>query len=87
VDLFYAHIGGMDAFARALLIADSILKKSDYLKIRKNRYASFDKSKGKQFEKGKLSLEDLSALALNYGEPEQISGKQELLENIINNHI
>jgi xylose isomerase len=63
------------------------LKKSDYKKIRKNRYASFDKGKGKQFEKGDLSLNDLSELALKYGEPEQISGKQELLENIINNHI
>ena len=87
IDMFYGHIGGMDAFARALLIADRILKKSDYKKIRKNRYASFDKGKGKQFEKGELSLTDLSELALKYGEPEQISGKQELLENIINNHI
>ncbi len=87
VDLFYAHIGGMDAFARALLIAESVLKNSNYKKIRKDRYSSFDKDKGKQFEKGKLSLKDMSELALNYGEPEQISGKQELLENIINNHI
>ena len=87
VDMFYAHIGGMDAFARALLVAEKILKKSDYKKIRKNRYASFDKGKGKQFEKGKLSLKALSELALEYGEPDQISGRQELLENIINNHI
>jgi xylose isomerase len=87
IDLFYGHIGGMDAFARSLLIAASILKKSDYTDIRKNRYASFDKGKGKQFEKGKLSLVDLSDLAHKYGEPDQISGQQELLENIINNHI
>ncbi|MEN0005868.1 MAG: xylose isomerase [Bacteroidota bacterium] len=86
-DLFYAHIGGMDAFARSLLAAESILKHSDYTKIRKKRYASFDEGKGKQFEKGKLSLKDLSALAATYGEPAQISGQQELLENIINNHL
>ncbi len=86
-DMFYAHIGGMDAFARALLTAESILKKSDYKKIRKDRYSSFDKGKGKLFEKGKLSLKDMASLSLEYGEPEQLSGKQELLENIINNHI
>ncbi len=87
VDMFYAHIGGMDAFARALLIAESILDKSDYCIIRKERYSSFDKGKGKEYEKGKLSLKDLASLARKYGEPEQISGQQELLENIINNHI
>ncbi len=87
VDMFYAHIGGMDAFARALISAESILKNSDYKKIRKNRYASFDRGKGKQFEQGKLSLLDLSQLAIKNGEPDQISGQQELLENIINNFI
>ena len=53
-DLFYAHIGGMDAFARALIIADNILQKSDYKKIRKERYASFDSGKGKEFEEWKI---------------------------------
>lgn len=86
-DMFYAHIGGMDAFARALLTAESILKESDYKKIRKTRYATFDRGMGKQFEQGKLSLNDLSKLAIKNGEPEQISGQQELLENIINDHI
>lgn len=86
-DLFYAHIGGMDAFARALLAAESILKNSDYKKIRKARYSSFDKGKGKAFEQGKLSLKELTQLALSDAELEQISGQQELLENIINNHI
>jgi len=86
-DMFHAHIGGMDAFARALITAESILKNSDYRKIRKTRYASFDRGKGKAFEQGKLSLKELAALALKKGEPEQISGQQELLENIINNHI
>jgi len=86
-DMFYAHIGGMDAFARALLTAESILKNSDYKKIRKKRYASFDRGKGKAFEQGKMSLKDLAELAIKKGEPELISGQQELLENIINNHI
>src|SRR5665647_2153228 len=86
-DLFYAHIGGMDAFARALIIADNILQKSDYKKIRKERYASFDTGKGKEFADGKLSLQDLRNYAIENGEPKIISGKQEYMENIINRFI
>jgi xylose isomerase len=86
-DLFYAHIGGMDAFARALIIADNILNKSDYKKLREERYASFNSGKGKEFEEGKLSLEDLRNLAVENGEPEVRSGKQEYFENIINRYI
>ncbi|NSW95290.1 MAG: xylose isomerase, partial [Bacteroidales bacterium] len=86
-DIFIAHISGMDNFARALIIADKILKESDYLKMRKKRYESFDKGKGKDYEKGKLSLEDLRNIALKSGEPAKISGKQELLEQLINMYI
>ena len=86
-DLFHAHIGGIDTFARALITADAILQKSAYKKIRSDRYASFDTGKGKEFEQGKLSLEDLKALAIQNGEPASISGQQELLENIINRFI
>lgn len=86
-DLFYAHIGGMDAFARALIIADTILQKSGYKKFRKERYSSFDSGKGKQFEQGKLSLEDLRQYAIENGEPATRSGRQEWLENIINQYI
>ncbi|MGZ3763075.1 MAG: xylose isomerase [Mucilaginibacter sp.] len=86
-DLFYAHIGGMDIFARALITADNILKKSDYLKLRKDRYASFNSGKGKAFEEGKLSLEDLRAYAVENGEPAPTSGKQEYIENLINRYI
>jgi len=86
-DLFYAHIGGMDLFARALITADNILKKSDYKKIRTDRYASFDTGKGKDFENGKLTLEDLKAYAIANGEPALISGKQEYIENLINRFI
>ena len=86
-DLFLAHIGGMDSFARALIVADNIMKQSPYLSFRKNRYASFDSSDGKKFEEGKLSLEDLRTIALKSGEPAVTSGKQEWLENIINQYI
>ncbi|MGN6298856.1 MAG: xylose isomerase [Ginsengibacter sp.] len=86
-DLFYAHIGGMDAFARALITAENILKKSDYKKLREDRYSSFDKGNGKAFEEGKLTLEDLRDLAAKNGEPEIISGKQEYFENIVNRFI
>ncbi|HRC89377.1 MAG TPA: xylose isomerase [Bacteroidales bacterium] len=86
-DLFIAHISGMDTFARALIIADKILKESDYLKLKKKRYESFDKGKGKEFENGKLSLENLGDIARELGEPEPISGKQEMLEQLINMYI
>ncbi len=86
-DLFYAHVGGMDTFARALITADNILQHSDYKKIRTERYASFDGGKGKDFENGLLTLEDLRNYAAENGEPETLSGKQELLENIVNRYI
>lgn len=87
-DIFIAHIAGMDAFARALEAAASILEKSPYLSMRKERYASFDGGKGKEFAEGKLSLEDLREYALALGkEPAHISGKQELYEAIVNMHI
>ena len=86
-DLFLAHIGGMDAFARGLIVADQILTHSPYKKFRKERYDSFDSGKGRDFEEGKLGLEDLRNFALANGEPRQISGKQEWLENIINQYI
>ena len=86
-DLFYAHIGGMDAFARALVTADNILQKSDFKKIRKDRYSSFDSGKGADFENGKLTLEDLRNFAVENGEPEMRSGRQEFLENLVNRYI
>lgn len=86
-DLFYAHIGGMDTFARALITAENILNKSDYKQIRRDRYVSFDNGKGKAFEAGKLSLEELRAHAIEVGEPEIKSGRQEYLENIVNRYI
>ena len=86
-DLFYAHIGGMDIFARALITADNILQKSEYRKLRKDRYASYDTGKGKAFEEGKMTLEDLRNYAVENGEPKTISGKQEYIENLVNRYI
>jgi xylose isomerase len=77
----------MDAFARAMIVAENILQKSDYKKIRTERYASFDNGKGKEFEEGKLSLEDLRNYAVQNGEPAALSGKQEYMENMINRFI
>jgi xylose isomerase len=87
VDIFHAHIGGMDTFARALLTAQAILDDGTYLKLRKDRYASFDSGKGKQFEQGKVTLEELRTLAHKTGEPQQISGKQEYYENLLSKFI
>ena len=86
-DIFIAHISGMDTFARSLIIADKILKESDYLNMRKRRYESFDKGAGNDFEKGKLTIENLRDIALEVGEPVTRSGKQELFEQLINMYI
>ncbi len=86
-DLFIAHIGGMDTFARGLLIAHELREKSDLLKLKQDRYASYNTGAGARFEAGSLSLGDLRDLAVKQGEPQSISGKQELYENIINQYI
>ena len=87
VDIFYAHIGGMDTFARALLTAQAIIDDGEYDELRKQRYSSFNSGSGKKFERGNLSLEALRKLALKNGEPAQVSGKQEYYENLISKHI
>ncbi len=86
-DIFIAHIGGMDVFARSLVIADKIINNSDYLAMRKTRYSSFDEGNGAEFEAGNLKLEQLRTIAKEVGEPNQISGKQELVEQLINWYI
>ena len=86
-DLFIAHIGGMDAFARGLLVAYEILEKSPLASRRQQRYASFDSGPGKAFEDGALGLQDLRDHAAERGEPEQISGRQEWLENLVNDYL
>ena len=83
-DIFIAHIAGMDVMARALESAANLLNESPYKKMLADRYASFDSGKGKEFEDGKLKLEDVVAYAKTKGEPKQTSGKQELYEAILN---
>ena len=83
-DIFIAHIAGMDVMARALLSAAKLLEESPYKQMLADRYASFDSGKGKEFEEGKLTLEDVVAYAKANGEPKQTSGKQELYEAILN---
>lgn len=86
-DLFLAHIGGMDAFARSLMIADDIMTHSDYTALREKRYGTFKSDLGQKFEKGEFSLVDAHAYTHKNGEPAQISGKQEMFENLINQYI
>jgi len=86
-DVFHAHIGGADTFARALLTADKIITSSAYNKLRTDRYSSFDSGKGKEFEEGKLDFKALYEIAKENGELTLQSGKQELFENIINQYI
>jgi len=86
-DIFHAHIGGADTFARALITAEKIITSSEYSRLRKERYASFDSGNGKDFEKGKLKLEDLAKIALLEDSPQRLSGKQERFENLINQYL
>lgn len=86
-DIFIAHISGMDAMARALLIAADILDNSPYEQMLKERYASYDEGEGKAFEEGKMSLEQVADYARKMGEPKVTSGKQELYESLINLYI
>ena len=86
-DLFFAHIGGADTFARGLIAADKIINDPSFSKIVDHRYDSFNQSKGRNFEEGKLQLTDLYELALHTDSIPAISGKQERLENIINQNI
>lgn len=86
-DIFIAHISSMDALARGLIVADKILNESKLMEMRNNRYASYNSGNGAKFETGELGLEELRDLAVEIGEPKQISGQQELYESIINQYI
>jgi xylose isomerase len=87
VDLFEAHIGGMDAFAVGLEIADRIIKDGVIPGFVKKRYASFVSGNGAKFEKGELSLEDLAKIGVKYGNTGLSSGRQEYLENVFNQYL
>ena len=86
-DIIIAHVSGMDIMARALLVAADVLQKSELPKMLKERYASYDSGKGKEFEEGKLTLEQVVEYAKTKGEPKATSGKQELYETIVNMYI
>ncbi|MCQ2188138.1 MAG: xylose isomerase [Bacteroidales bacterium] len=86
-DIIIAHVSGMDVMARALLIAADVLENSPIPAMLKERYASYDAGVGKDFEDGKLTLEQVVEYAKKNGEPKQTSGKQELYETIVNLYI
>jgi xylose isomerase len=87
VDLFHAHIGGMDTFARALLIADRMERDGVLSDFIKDRYKGYRSGIGRKILSGKTSLPALEAYAEKNGEPEKISGRQEMLENILNDYV
>jgi xylose isomerase len=87
VDLFHAHIGGMDTFARALLVADRIIRDGVLSKPLAERYKGYRGGMGKKILAGKTSLPELEKWATKNGEPEKISGRQEALENVLNDYL
>ena len=88
VDLFHAHIGGMDAFAQGLKIAAAIRKDGVLKDFVKQRYASWDTGIGAEIEAGKATFETLEKYMLEKGDAApNVSGRQEMLENIINRYI
>ena len=86
-DLFHAHIGGMDAFARGLELAAKLMAETQFKDVVQKRYASFTEGDGLKFSQGQLSLADLAKLAEKNENLPKISGKQELLENVINQYL
>jgi xylose isomerase len=87
VDLFHAHIGGMDAFARGLKIAARLIKDGVFTKFVRNRYKGWDTPLGSKIERGKATFEQMEKHTLAKGEPRIQSGRQEMLENILNEYI
>ncbi|BCS89731.1 xylose isomerase [Pseudodesulfovibrio sediminis] len=86
-DMFHAHIGGMDTFARGLLTAQALIEDGRINEFKANRYAGWDTGFGKSMLDGNETLESMEAKAMELGEPKRVSGKQEMLENILINAI
>jgi xylose isomerase len=86
-DLFYGHIGAMDAFARGLKNAAKMIKDGRFAEAVKQRYAGWDKGLGKKIEQGKAGFAELEEYTLKNGEPKVQSGRQELLENMLNEYV
>jgi len=87
LDLFYAHIGGMDTFAHGLIVADKMLKDGVFEDFKKERYKGYRSGMGAKVLKGKTSLVALEQYAIKQGEAEKTSGRQEMLENVLNQYI
>ena len=86
-DLFHAHIGGMDTYARALVIAHRMKEDGVFEKFMAERYAGYRRGMGARILAGKTSLPELEKWAAQVGEPPRISGRQEMLENILNTYL
>jgi len=86
-DLFHAHIGGMDAFARGLKIAAGVIEDGRIDEFKKARYASYDSGIGAEIEAGTADFDKLDAYAQGIAAPQLESGRQELLENILNEYL
>ncbi len=87
VDLFHAHIGGMDAFARGLLIAHRIREDGTFARFIKDRYATYASGIGARMMSGTATLPEIEQWVLGAGRPSLQSGRQEMLENILNSYI
>ncbi len=86
-DLFHAHIGGMDTFARALLIAERMRRDKVLDRVLADRYAGYRTGIGRRVMRGDATLESLERHALRQGEPALVSGRQEALENVLNDYL
>ena len=87
VDLFHAHIGGMDSFARGLKIAYQIQRDGILTDLIKDRYSSYRRGIGRKISSGKTNFDELERYILKQGEAEKRSGREEMIENIINSYI
>ncbi len=87
VDLFYGHIAGVDAFAKGFKVANKLIADGAFEKFVANRYSSYTTGIGKDIVDGKVSFKDLEAYTLKNGEPTLTSGRQEMLESILNQYI
>jgi xylose isomerase len=86
-DMFHAHIGGMDTMAKALIAADSIIASGELDSARTDRYAGWDGELGRSILGGTETLTSLHDRAIGAGEPARVSGRQELLENLVAKHV
>jgi xylose isomerase len=87
-DLFHAHIGGMDAFARGLKAAHNLIEEGPLDQFVKQRYATFDSGIGAKIDQDQTSLEELEKYVLGSDlQPMPTSGRQEMLENVLNDYL